>query len=838
MSRRPRGDKGGAANRKSGGGRGAGGDPGAGEGRENPAACAEPDCDGTIVDGYCDVCGTAPGPAGAAASGSTGVASPDRCGEPDCTGTISGGYCGTCGTAPAPSGPATPVAAAASGAVSTGAGTAGVTSTRTARTGTRSIRTGSASSRSRRGRLGAGMVEVPRVPRVDPSTAVLEDPEVPEGKRFCSNCERPVGRSREDKPGRPKGFCPHCGSRFSFTPKLRRGDLVAGQYEVLGPIAHGGLGWLYLAVDHNVSDRWVVLKGLLNSTDPDAMAAAVAERRFLAQVEHPNIVKIFNFVEHAGADGIPVGYIVMEYVGGTSLKQVLRRHRDTARAFLPPDQAIAYVLEMLPALGYLHSLGLAYCDFKPDNVMQSDEQLKLIDLGAVIAMDDQHSPIYGTTGYQAPEIADTGPTVATEVYTVGRTLAVLMLAVPQRDGHFTELPGPGAEPLLATHESLYRFLARATDPDPDARFASMEEMADQLTGVLRTVLSATGGVPHPGLSVNFGPPRAVFGADTADGRAPAAALDARDVVAALSVPLVDPMDTGAALLATTSGATPAELEPALAAGLRSVVTGKAESVEIPLRLIRAALESGDAVDAQRRIDELAVTIGEDWRLTWYRGLARLLVGEFDAAAIEFDAVHGALPGELGPQLALAAAAELCEGAGIDPEIESARATRFYESVWRTDRSFVSAAFGLARLRRVAGDRGAAVTVLDQVDPSSARHTDAAIAAVETLLAGRPPADITEELLREGGSRIERLVIESKYRAAQVRRRVLDAALDWLSAGNAATERDPLLGHDLDPVGVRTGLEGCYRDLAHDARDLWGRIELVDHANRIRPRTVL
>ena len=55
--------------------------------------------------------------------------------------------------------------------------------------------------------------------------------------------------------------------------------------------------------------------------------------------------------------------------------------------------------------------------------MQTDEQLKLIDLGAVIAMDDEQSAIYGTPGYQAPEIAWTGPTVASDMYSVGRTLA-------------------------------------------------------------------------------------------------------------------------------------------------------------------------------------------------------------------------------------------------------------------------------------------------------------------------------------------------------------------------------------------------------------------------------
>ena len=134
-----------------------------------------------------------------------------------------------------------------------------------------------------------------------------------------------------------------------------------------------------------------------------------------------------------------VGYIVMEYVGGTSLKQIRKAHN----APLPPDQAVAYIVEIAPALGYLHAQGLAYCDFKPDNVMQTDEQLKLIDLGAAVAHGRRGSAIYGTLGYQAPEIAWTGPTVASDVYTVGRTLAVLVMDVPQENGRFVEqLPGP------------------------------------------------------------------------------------------------------------------------------------------------------------------------------------------------------------------------------------------------------------------------------------------------------------------------------------------------------------------------------------------------------------
>ena len=257
---------------------------------------------------------------------------------------------------------------------------------------------------------------------------------MPENKRNCPVCGSPVGRSRDGRPGRPEGFCPKCGNRFSFTPKLKPGDLVANQYEVAGCLAHGGLGWIYLARDKNVSDRWVVLKGLLNTGDADALAVALVERQFLAQVEHPLIVEIYNFVSHDSGDGVPAGYIVMEYVGGTSLKQILKnRMRAAGGAYdpLPVDQALAYILEVLPAFTYLHDLGLVYCDFKPDNLIQIGDGVKLIDMGGVRRLDDDESAIYGTVGYQAPEVAQVGTSVASDIYTIGRTLLVLHDGVPR-----------------------------------------------------------------------------------------------------------------------------------------------------------------------------------------------------------------------------------------------------------------------------------------------------------------------------------------------------------------------------------------------------------------------
>jgi len=178
---------------------------------------------------------------------------------------------------------------------------------------------------------------------------------------------------------------------------------------------------------------------------------------------------------------------------------------------LPVAQAIAYALEGLTALGYLHARGLAYCDFKPDNAIQYDRQLKLIDMGAVIRMDDERSAVFGTVGYQAPEIARQGPSSASDVYTVGRSLAVLALGMsPTTAGAPTPLPAE--HPVLDAHESFHRVLLRATDPDPLRRFECAEEMAEQLDGVLREVLATEDGRPRPTQSVRFGPPRGSFAA--------------------------------------------------------------------------------------------------------------------------------------------------------------------------------------------------------------------------------------------------------------------------------------------------------------------------------------
>ncbi|MFI9624771.1 tetratricopeptide repeat protein [Streptomyces sp. NPDC052042] len=780
---------------------------------------------------------------------------------------------------------------------------------------------GSSSGVSGRDRLGAGLVEVPDVPRPDPRTAVMARPEVPERKRFCSrsDCGAPVGRSRGGRPGRTEGFCTTCGHPYSFVPKLDTGDVVHGQYEVVGCLAHGGLGWVYLAVDHAVSDRWVVLKGLLDTGDQDAMAAAISERRFLAEIEHANIVRIYNFVEHLDQrTGSLDGYIVMEYVGGKSLKEIANARRTPAgrRDPLPVEQACAYGIEALEALGHLHSRNLLYCDFKVDNAIQTEGRLKLIDMGAVRRMDDDESAIYGTVGYQAPEVAEVGPSVASDLYTVARTLAVLAFDFQGYTNVFVDsLPNPDNIEVFRTYESFYRLLVRATDPDPGRRFASAAEMAEQLTGVLREVVALQTGQPRPALSTLFGTEvrvtdtrlfaertgevsrlgaraatpapsgllgrrrkraapapgaRAGAGASgvvlpgprlpaTASARPSAppsappvpyawngprpAGLDVRAASLALPVPRVDTSDPNAGFLAGLMATAPADLIAALS-------NVPAPSPEIRLRELHARLETGELDTAARILAELEGRHPDDWRVVWYRGVTSLVTGAYENAALSFDAVYDAFPGEPAPKLALGICAEVLGQAD--------NAAEYYRLVWTTDPGIVSAAFGLARVQLAAGDRAGAVATLESVPEASIHYTAARVAAVRARLRQRAPDEPLFADLRAAADQVSALAGFGldPVRREELSTEVLGTALDWVLSGSPAaggpapgpngatgpvgpggsTGPGKLLGSELDERGLRFGLERSYRLLARLAEPGDERIELVERANRFRPRT--
>ena len=164
------------------------------------------------------------------------------------------------------------------------------------------------------------------------------------------------------------------------------------------------------------------------------------------------------------------------------------------------DQALAFVLEILPAFAYLHDVGLLFCDFKPDNVIQQGDAVKLIDLGGVRRIDDLDSAIFGTVGYQAPEVAEVGPSVASDIYTIGRTLATLVLDFRGNTSTYVaSLPAVADTPVFQTYDSFYRLLAKACALDPSDRFATVDELRAQTLGVLREVVATDRGPGSPAL---------------------------------------------------------------------------------------------------------------------------------------------------------------------------------------------------------------------------------------------------------------------------------------------------------------------------------------------------
>ncbi|NDZ97635.1 protein kinase [Streptomyces sp. SID6673] len=748
-------------------------------------------------------------------------------------------------------------------------------------------------------RLGSGLVELPKITDIEPADAVLTHPVIAERKRFCWRCGKPVGRSAGPGKGDLTGECPHCGSRYSFVPGLARGTLVADQYEITGAIAHGGLGWIYLAVDRNVSDRPVVLKGLLNSSDSEAQAVAVAERQFLASVNHPGIVKIYNFVEHVNEYGDRFGYIVMEYIGGQTLKQMTtdegssRSISASQRRFsgptsgptdtdhdaevspggendddhlLPVEIAMAYMLEVLPAVGYLHSVGLVYNDVKPENIMVGSDEVKLIDLGAVSPING-YGHLYGTPGFQAPEIVKTGPQIATDIYSIGRTLAALTLDLPKADGRYLDgLPSPEDSAVLADNPSYYLLLQRATATDPAERFASTDEMTTQVLNVLREIVAVHTGVPRPSLSTVFTPQRSTFGTDLmlapVDGffdPDQAAFYDPVDIARALPLPLVNPLDPAAGLLTSAALSDPRQtldsIHAARADGFTSLLGRPTEnphpSLEIDLAEARAHLELDDVDTALELLRDVSAHHGDSWRMQWYMAICALMNDEPELAYERFSDVLQAMPGEVAPKLAVAGTAELIGRWFSDENSSSDQhgrritelfdiAAHHYHDLWLTDHAIVTAAFGLARLAVAAGKVDEAIEPLDEVPPTSRHFNTARATAVLALVHGRPMSTITREHIVEAARRVG-VMPDSEPRKQRLLLIVLGTALGWVHEN---PDMDPdlqptvLLGYPFTEPGLRAGTERCLRGLARQTRvNRDHRFMLIDLANYVRPDTL-
>jgi len=253
----------------------------------------------------------------------------------------------------------------------------------------------------------------------------------------------------------------------------------------------------------------------------------------------------------------------------------------------------------------------------------------------------------------------------------------------------------------------------------------------------------------------------------------------------------------------------------------------AESPETRLALARSRIVTGDLTGAGTVLADLAAIDPGDWRTAWYNGLRDLAGSSPSSARAAFDAVCDALPGELAAKLALAFAAE----AAGDP----AAAGHYFQLVWTVDPAYVSAAFGLARTRLRAGDRAGAIAALAAVPDTSSHYLAAQVAAVRIQVSAGPgPGQVSPDDLHQAGHRLAMLKLDA-IQQQQLAAEVLRAALDCVLA-KGPVHGSQLLGCDFTERALRFGLERSYRAQAQLAPDRSRRIELVDQANDVRPRT--
>jgi serine/threonine-protein kinase PknG len=295
-------------------------------------------------------------------------------------------------------------------------------------------------------------------------------------------------------------------------------------------------------------------------------------------------------------------------------------------------------------------------------------------------------------------------------------------------------------------------------------------------------------------------------------------------VTALPVPVVTGAD-GAPGLPDLAGHEPSEIVEKLSGPAGPRFT----SLEERLVLAGAHLDLGERAEAEALLAVLGESPHTDWRVDWYRAVAALAAGRHGVAGRMFDNLYTRMPGEAAPRLALAFC---CEEAGDFPA-----AARQYESVWRTDHGYLSAAFGLARVRLAMGDRDGAVRALDEV-PSLSRHYGAAqLAAMAAGLRGRPSSDLSREALLAAARRLGHARIDGVLRR-RLEAEVLEGGLAWIHTGQAEYPGTDLIGTKLTRRSLRRRLERTYRELAWLATETEARHAMVDKANAVRPRTLL
>jgi eukaryotic-like serine/threonine-protein kinase len=273
---------------------------------------------------------------------------------------------------------------------------------------------------------------------------------------------------------------------------------VGGRYELGELLGRGGMAEVRRAVDQRLG-RSVAVKQLRTdlATDPTFQARFRREAQSAAGLNHPTIVAVYDTGEEVDPlTGVPIPYIVMELVEGSTLRDVLKDGRK-----ILPERALELTQGVLDALSYSHKAGIVHRDIKPANVMlTSNGGVKVMDFGIARAVADtsatmtQTAAVIGTAQYLSPEQAR-GETVdsRSDLYSTGCLLYELLVGRPPFVGdspvsvayqHVRETPLPPSQLDPEISPEIDAVVLKALAKDRSERYQSAKEMKDDISRLL------------------------------------------------------------------------------------------------------------------------------------------------------------------------------------------------------------------------------------------------------------------------------------------------------------------------------------------------------------------
>jgi beta-lactam-binding protein with PASTA domain/predicted Ser/Thr protein kinase len=283
---------------------------------------------------------------------------------------------------------------------------------------------------------------------------------------------------------------------------LHAGQLLDGRYRVGSWIARGGMATVYLGTDTKL-DRTVALKVAHAelADDPEFVRRFAGEARSVARLSSPNVVAVYDQNSDAG-----VLYLVMEYVPGRTLRELLRE-----RGRLSPREALDVISGVLAGLAAAHRAGIVHRDVKPENVLLGDgNTIKVADFGLARATSrashTRTGMLIGTAAYLAPEqVSRSVSDARTDVYAAGVMLYELLTGAQPHTGetplavahkHVSDpVPAPSSA-VPGLPPSLDALVALATSRDPDLRPADAGQFLRAIADVRRGIpIGGAGAAP-------------------------------------------------------------------------------------------------------------------------------------------------------------------------------------------------------------------------------------------------------------------------------------------------------------------------------------------------------